>query len=195
MKTYLNHTDDELLSMIAQDSEKAFQVLFERYWETAHNAAYSKLKSKERTKEIVLDIFLSFWERRHSIEIKNFRHYLRVSVKYRVITLINKEISERKNFADYFDQIRLDGEETLQRIEYNDLAEALAAGVKVLPEKTQEVFRLNRMEGRSVSEIASQLNLSEKAIEYHITRSRKELRLYLKDFLVALCITTPFLLP
>ena len=194
MKTYLNHTDDELLSMIAQDSEKAFQVLFERYWETAHTVAYSKLKSKENTKEIVLDIFLSFWERRHSIEIKNFRHYLHVSVKYRVITFINKEISQRKHFADYFDQIRLDEEETLQRIEYNDLAKALAEGVKVLPEKTQEVFRLNRMEGRSVSEIANRLNLSEKAIEYHITRSRKELRLYLKDFLVAICITTSFLL-
>lgn len=181
--------------MIVQDSEKAFQVLFERYWETAHRVAYSKLKSKETTKEIVLDIFSNFWERRHSIEIKNFRNYLHVSVKYRVITFMNKEISQRKHFADYLDQVRLDREETLERIEYNDLKKALAEGVKVLPEKTQEVFRLNRIEGRSVSEIATQLNLSEKAIEYHITRSRKELRLYLKDFLIALCITTPFILP
>ena len=195
MKTYLNHTDEELLSMIVQDSEKAFQVLFERYWEKAHSVAYSKLRSKEITKEIVLDIFLNFWERRHSIEIKNFRHYLHVSVKYRVITFINKEISQRKRFAGYLDQVRVSGEETLERIEYNDLVKALAEGMKVLPERTQEVFRLNRVEGRSVSEIAHQLNLSEKAIEYHITRSRKELRLYLKDFLVALCITVPFVLP
>jgi RNA polymerase sigma-70 factor (ECF subfamily) len=65
---------------------------------------------------------------------------------------------------------------------------ALEEGVKELPEKTQEVFRLSRVEGHSVAEIAKRLNLSEKAIEYHITRSRKELRLYLKDFLAFLLI-------
>ena len=78
-------------------------------------------------------------------------------------------------------------------IEYNDLARALEEKVKVLPEKTQEVFRLNRLEGRSVSEIANQLNLSEKAIEYHITRSRKELKLLLKDFLVLICVVSAYL--
>ena len=73
-------------------------------------------------------------------------------------------------------------------LEYNDLVHALDEQVKNLPEKTQEVFRLNRLEGRSVSEIARRLNVSEKAIEYHITRSRKELRLLLKDFLTVLAI-------
>ena len=51
------------------------------------------------------------------------------------------------------------------------------------------IFRLNRMEGHSVAEIANLLRLSEKAIQYHLTRSVKELRLYLKDFLIILWIT------
>lgn len=80
-------------------------------------------------------------------------------------------------------------------VEYNDLVKALEEKLKALPEKTQEVFRLNRLEGRSVSEIAHLLKLSEKAIEYHITRSRKELRLLLKDFLALLGITASFLFP
>lgn len=53
-----------------------------------------------------------------------------------------------------------------------------------LPQKTKKVFQLNRLEGRSVPEIANVLNLSEKAIEYHLTRSLKHLRVHLKDFMV-----------
>jgi DNA-directed RNA polymerase specialized sigma24 family protein len=42
---------------------------------------------------------------------------------------------------------------------------AIEQGVQTRPEKTQHVFRLNRLEGRSISEIAHLLNLSEKAIQ------------------------------
>lgn len=193
---YLNHYSDEsLLKLIANDDEKAFESLFDRYWESAHCLAYSKLKSKEITQEIVHDLFLDFWERRHSLQINNFSHYLHVSIKYRVITYINKQLLQKKYFEDYRSHAQLEEAETVSNIEYNELMKVLQDGVNILPEKTQEVFRLNRMEGRSISEIASLLNLSEKAIEYHITRSRKKLRLYLKDFLILLCMAGSFLLP
>ena len=188
------YSDESLLKLIARDDEKAFEALFDRYWETAHCITLSKIKSKEVTQEIVHDLFLSFWQRRHTLQIENFAHYLHVSIKYKAITYFNHQLSLKKYFSDYKRQVEIESEETLNAVEYNDLLKALEAGVKDLPEKTQEVFRLNRLEGRSVSEIANQLNLSEKAIEYHITRSRKELRIYLKDFLVILFIAAAFLL-
>jgi RNA polymerase sigma-70 factor (ECF subfamily) len=60
--------------------------------------------------------------------------------------------------------------------------------VSRLPEKSQQVFRLNRLEGKSIREIANLMKLSEKAIEYHLTKSLKELRIHLKDFILALFI-------
>jgi RNA polymerase sigma-70 factor (ECF subfamily) len=54
--------------------------------------------------------------------------------------------------------------------------------MKKLPEKTCEVFRMSRFENQSVKEIAVQLNLSEKAVEYHITKSLKLLRENLKAY-------------
>jgi RNA polymerase sigma-70 factor (ECF subfamily) len=194
LKTAAGLSDGELLERISKDDEKAFQMLFERYWEEAHCLAFSKVKSREATQEIVQDLFLTFWTRRHNLRIQNFQHYLRVAIKYKAITHISQLLSRQKTFEDYSEQISVDTEETLQTIEYNDLMNALEERVKILPEKTQEVFRMSRLEGRSVSEIAGLLNLSEKAIEYHITRSRKELRLHLKDFLTLLCIGSAFLL-
>jgi RNA polymerase sigma-70 factor (family 1) len=189
-----HYSTETLLRLIARDDKKAFEILFDRYWETAHCLAYSRLKSKEVTQEIVHDVFLDFWQRRHSLRIGNFASYLRVAVKYGTISYIHQQLSRNKYFSDYQHQLPLKEEATLRTVEYNELVRALEQGVKYLPEKTQEVFRLSRLEGRSISEIARQLNLSEKAIEYHITRSRKELRLYLKDFLILALICFSFIL-
>ena len=194
MRNLSQNSDEVLLTLVAHDDEKAFEELFDRYWEKAHVIAYSKLKSRELAQEIVHDLFVSFWQRRHSLEIENFAHYLRVSIKYKVLTHINQQLTRRKYFEEYQPQDVTAEAETSMGVEYDELLKTLDEKIKILPEKTQEVFRLNRLEGRSVSEIANLLNLSEKAIEYHITRSRKELRLLLKDFLVFACAAGSFLL-
>lgn len=195
MKSLNGHSDEELIALIAEDDEKAFQTLFYRYWSTAHQLASSKLKSKEVAQEITDDLFLNFWQRRHALHIDNFRHYLYVALKYKVITHIKHQLSRNQRLLDYQTDLPTQEEVTLQSVEYNDLLRALENGMKALPERTQEVFRLSKLEGRTVSQIADQLNVSEKAIEYHITRSRKELRLHLKDFLVIAISAGSFLLP
>lgn len=55
--------------------------------------------------------------------------------------------------------------------------------LKTLPEKTREIFLLGRYENKTVKEIALQVNLSPKTIEYHISQSLKALRIALKDYL------------
>lgn len=189
------NSDAVLLTLVAHDDEKAFEELFDRYWEKAHSIAYSKLKSHELAQEIVHDVFVSLWQRRETLDIENFSHYLQVSIKYKVITHINHQLSRRKKFEGYRPQSVTGDEETSMNVEYDELLSTLDEKIKGLPEKTQEVFRMNRLEGRSVSEIARLLNLSEKAIEYHITRSRKELRVLLKDFLVLICLAGMPLIP
>jgi RNA polymerase sigma-70 factor (ECF subfamily) len=71
-------------------------------------------------------------------------------------------------------------------IDYDLLADALEQGMERLPEKTKAVFMLNRLQGKSLPEISKALNLSEKAIQYHLTKSLKELRLHLKDYITPL---------
>ena len=54
---------------------------------------------------------------------------------------------------------------------FTDLSQALDNALKKLPEKTSRIFQLSRFENQSVKDIARELNLSEKAVEYHITES------------------------
>jgi RNA polymerase sigma-70 factor (ECF subfamily) len=61
---------------------------------------------------------------------------------------------------------------------------ALDQALEGLPEKTRQVFKMSRYEYLSHREIAQQLQLTEKAVKYHITH----LRTYLRDLLVVLLL-------
>jgi RNA polymerase sigma-70 factor (ECF subfamily) len=192
LSPYLNHTDEELLTLLKQDNEGAFHTLFERYAGKVRSLAFSKVNSKEIAQEIVQEVFTYIWERRHDLQISSFSSYVFVAVKYQAINYFKSEITHQRHHKLYKAFIKISEESTMQSIQYNDLAEALEESVQKLSYKTQLVFRLNRFEGRSISEIALKLNLSEKAIKYHISRSLKELRVYLKEFLVSILLFLNF---
>ncbi|MBR1575439.1 MAG: RNA polymerase sigma-70 factor [Bacteroidales bacterium] len=55
--------------------------------------------------------------------------------------------------------------------------------VRLMPERTREIFLLHRAEKKSYAEIALRFDISEKGVEYHISRALKLLRTALKDYL------------
>jgi RNA polymerase sigma-70 factor (family 1) len=183
---FRNYTDQELLSRLREDDEDAFAELYNRYAGKVRSLAFSKVSCVEATQEIVQEIFSSIWERRHSLFIDAVPNYLAVAVKYRAINHIKSQLAFRKYTNVYRAFVKISEEETMEAVQFHNLTEAIEEGVQKLPEKTQLVFRLNRMEGKSIAEIAIKLKLSEKAIKYHIARSLKELRFHLKEFLISL---------
>ena len=55
--------------------------------------------------------------------------------------------------------------------------------IRSLPDKTKEIFLLSRMENLTNREIAEQLDISIKTVEFHIGRALKVMRVALKDYL------------
>ena len=181
-----NYTDQDLLALIRKDDDEAFAELYNRYSPKVRALAFSKVNSIEATQEIVQEIFSGIWERRDSLHIEAVPNYLAVAVKYRAINYIKSQLAFRKYSNLYKAFVKVSEEETMETVQFHNLTEAIEESVQKLPEKTQLVFRLNRMEGKSIAEIAIKLKLSEKAIKYHISRSIKELRFHLKEFLISL---------
>lgn len=180
----LTRTDLELLEAIQHDDEEAFAELFRRYWKKVHAMAYPRVRSKEVTAEIVQDIFISLWDKRASHSIRHLPSYLYTTVKNKALNYAEAQVV-RKNYWDYCRKFFPDRDNVTENtVEFDELMEAIETGMEHLPEKSKKIFRLNRLEGRSVPEIADALNLSEKAIEYHLTQSVKKLRLHLKDFII-----------
>ncbi|HYG40131.1 MAG TPA: RNA polymerase sigma-70 factor [Cytophagales bacterium] len=180
------YSDKDLIAGLKQGDEHVFDLIFKKYWKLLYKQAFYKLQSKELAEEIVQDLFLNLWEKRSVLKINTLENYLFVSLRNRCIDQIRTQISHQKHWDFYKKYIPKSIENTQDTIVCNDLKRKLEEGLQLLPEKSRRVFQLSRMEGKSVAEIAKTLSLSEKAIEYYITKSLKTLKVYLKDFVLVI---------
>jgi RNA polymerase sigma-70 factor (family 1) len=181
-------SDTLLLERLRKGSVEAFEEIFRKYWHSLYLKARSKTMSHDEAEEIVQSIFSTLWEKRATTLIGNLSGYLQTSVKNRVIDRIREQATHQKYWEQYGKFIPRQRLVTEEAYTFAELNGAVEAAIDHLPERSRKVFRLSRLEGRSNAEIAQLLQLSEKAIEYHITRSMRTLRVHLKDFIIILII-------
>lgn len=177
-------SDDKLVALFKEGDELAFKHIYLRYWKQVYHVAYRKVHHKELAEELTQNLFVDLWRRRTSLVIKTLAAYLFGSLRYSIINHY-KSLLVQENYLNYIKVSNNSGvvNNTDYLLMLNELSEALAKGIELLPQKTAEVFRMSRMEHRSVKDISEHLNISEKAVEYHITQSLKSIRLYLKEYL------------
>lgn len=181
-KNYKAHTDEYLIYRLKESDVQAFEEIYNRYWDKLFGVAYHQLGSKEEAEQLVQDVYEKLWKRRFEMNIKHLGVYLVVSVKNLAVNFIKSQITFRK-YQEYliFQEIQQNyqGQDI---VNYNDLSQAVENVMKQLPEKTAEIFRLSRFENQTNKDIASKLNLTEKAVEYHITKSLKFFKTHLKHY-------------
>ncbi|MFT3824637.1 MAG: sigma-70 family RNA polymerase sigma factor [Chitinophagaceae bacterium] len=182
---YQSLTDNRLVELLKSSDQKAFRALYERYWKQLFFIAYHKLRSKELAEEVVQNIFTGIWEKRTTSDIREPEHYLKTALRYQVISTIQAQLAKEKMLHSPSFQPELE-EDAFSSINLMDLQTAMQQAIAMLPDKTGEIFRLSRLEHYPVKQIALRLNISEKAVEYHITRSLKLMRIQLREFMVLL---------
>ena len=169
--------DPQLLERLGSDDPQAFEDIYRRYWKQLYDFAHSKTRDADVSQEIIQELFVTLWEKRHSLQVKKLQSYLFTSVRNRII-----DHFKDRAFAG------LDTVDPLSEPEYplflDELEQAMQHAVGQLPEKTRKIFMLNRLEGNNVRQIASLLGMPERTVEYHITQAMRTLKTLLKEFIV-----------
>ncbi len=170
----VNVSDKELVDRIKSGQREAYYFLFNRYWESMYAFAQSLIRDPDTSKDILQDVWLSFWERRRQIDNQNIKAYLMQAVRFRVY----KEFRDGKLRPEHIEYIStLASPDALESpLEQEELQEQIAHWVEKLPPKRREVFKLSRYEHLSNKEIAQKLNISQRTVETHISHALKFLR-------------------
>ena len=178
MKPYKDISDGELVQLIQSDDQMALSELFDRYWDKLFVVATHRLNNAEIAEECVQDVFVSLWQRRKGLELKySVGTYFAVAIKYRVINQMDKSYriknklaraaaAAEPDFTPPADQLLLE-KELLSQIE---------AAIEKLPEKCRIVFKKSREEGKTYKQIGTELGISEKTVEAHMSKAIKDLR-------------------
>jgi RNA polymerase sigma-70 factor (family 1) len=173
--------DSELLSLLKGGNAGAFDILYNRYWDRVLNLAYRKTGDLMEAENIIQDVFVSLWRRRDSLNIHgDFAKYLFVSVKYRVLKVLARQVSVQSVGLDLAGEPLDDS--TQEYLAFEDIRERLEVLVGNLPEKSRLVYML-KSQDKSYKEIAAELNITEKAVDAHLLRARRKLRTDLGAFL------------
>jgi len=185
-----NYNDDDLVKAMRLGDKRAFEIIFEKYWFKLFSVAYSRLKSREEAEEIVQDIFTSVWKNHDTLLISNLSFYLFASVRKRTVNTLRSRLTHQK-YWDYYSRFFKDySESTQEDLQLAELNNEIEKAILKLPKKSQAVVRLNRIQGLSVAEIAESLNIPKRTIEHYLTKSIRELRIHLKDYILLALYTT-----
>lgn len=168
-------TGQDLLLLIEQEDKSVFTEFYSYNFRKLILVSDRYVKDVAAAEEIVQDIFLKIWEDKAVLKtIKSVKAYLYRSVVNSSINYVNRQKNLERHHLQIAEQL---SEEMIDADdERNELIVLLYQEIEFLPDKCQLVFKLSRLEGLKYRDIATQLNLSEKTVENHMSNALKILR-------------------
>jgi RNA polymerase sigma-70 factor (ECF subfamily) len=180
--------DTGLLIRIIQGNEKAFSLLFKKYYKDLVLFGGNFLPDKCACEDIVQSIFLRLWNEHQCLHIEtSLKSYLLKSVQNACLDEIQHRhvVREHEDYTFAFAAMQEDMD-TENYILYSDLQQHLQQALDKIPVSYREAFELNRFEGLKFREIADKLQVSQRTVEVRIGKTIALLRKYLKDFMCLL---------
>lgn len=187
-------TDDERLlrETFSINPKEGCALLFRRYYESLCSHAIRFVHSKEIAEDIVSELFASFWQDRIFEQVtSSYRAYLYKAVRHRAYNYLRWKVQQ----TDSLDSISLTtASQTVNpddALLYSELHIKVEDIIRQLPPQCRRAYLLKRVEGMKYEAIASEMQISIKAVEALVSRALLRLRTDLKDnwFLSILIVT------
>lgn len=182
--TLLSLTDEELINMMQQGNEKAFAMLYERYWEPLYESAGKRLGNMAEVQDIVQDIMENLWIKRQSLTTKNgsLEAYLFTLLKYRIIDTLAYTRKQEICYQAFGQLLTLHEHQVLEGLISKELQAAIDQQIASMPANMQQVIRLSRQRDLSVAAIARHLSLSEQTVRNLLSQAIRRLKTCVTHF-------------
>lgn len=175
---------DEVIELQKEDN-KAFDVLFRKYYVLLCYEARSYITEKQIIEELVGDVFRWLWENKETLTITiSVRAYLIKAVHNACLSYLRKnqplhieiEGVNEKNTLYSLDESPLD------YVLSQELIKHINKAVKNLPPQYKKVFELSQYKDLTYSQIAEEMGISVNAVKLYQKKALAKLRLELKDY-------------
>lgn len=167
-----------LMERIKSSDQKAFGVLYDRFWESMYLKAFAVLSNKSKAKDIVQEVWISLWERRHKIDNNNIEGYLFNAIRFKIFNEFRNSKNKKTLIDNYIKSYNtLNTSNNIDDIiNLKETQNLIQDSVEKLPKKCKEVFVLSRYDGLKNNEIAQKLEISQRTVETHISNALKVLK-------------------
>ncbi len=182
--------EEQCLNQLREGDEKAFEKIFNAYFNILFTYAHNLLEKPFIAEDIVENVFLKLWERREIIRIKGpLLNYLLVSVKNACLDQIKSEHIRRNYRERVIKKALLDENFEFHAIisadplQEKELKKAIKKSVQNLPADYRKVFKMSRYYNMTNREIAAKLGISSHTAGKYLNLALQQLKNSLKNFL------------
>ncbi|MDT3368458.1 RNA polymerase sigma factor CarQ [bioreactor metagenome] len=173
-----------IIKQLQDGNEKVFEQIVREYWPRMFKFALIYTQNNETSQELVQDTFLVLWNNRSILKDNtNLITYLMVVLRNKCLNLLEQTRIRQLYIEEIDDEtiyqranLYVLQDEASQIVESEDLHKAIERALSKLPEKTREIFMLSRYDGLKNQQIAETKNISQKTVEYHISKALQILK-------------------
>lgn len=181
---------------MTDDNEiRTFNYIFTNYKERFIHFARTYVDDEMLAEDITVESLMYYWENRKELDSHtNILAYILTVIKHKCLDHL-RQLRVQENYIEY---IKNNEERKLnlrvatlencnpEEIFSKEVQEIVNKTLLSLPVQTRDIFIRSRYQNQSHKRIAEELNISTKAVEFHITKALKILRITLKDYLPTL---------
>jgi RNA polymerase sigma-70 factor (ECF subfamily) len=189
------HTARLLFARIAEGDESAYREVFHAYNKILFPFIAALVKSETDAREIMQETFLKLWVNRSKLtEVENPGGWLHTVASHAAYDHLRKlatyELMLKKSQAGLPDTAA----DFLVSIDARQTRQVLEEGIRQLPLKRRQIFRLSRIEGFSRKEIAEQMGISENTVRNQLAEAMDFIQDYMQKHNGALLVPVSVLL-
>lgn len=169
----------------------SFSEIYTNYYKRSFLFVKSYIRDDMMVEDIVSEALIKLWETSKQETIQHPQSLLLTILRNNTLNYLKHQEVRKKAIETMSSKMVRDLDYRITTLEACDPQEIFSSEItriiqdtlQSLPDQTRRVFEMSRYESLSVKEIAEELSISPKSIEYHITKSLKALRIALKDYL------------
>lgn len=187
---FILHSQD-VTHMVKNTDLHTFNKLFNEYRSGFIRFANMYVRDIDVAEDFTSEAFISYWENREKLSVdSNLPAYLLTIIKNKClnhlqhIKLKDKVLNNMSEIAAWELNTRIITLEACDpdRLFSEEIQKIIDRTLGYLPDRTREIFILSRYKHKTNKEIAELLNITNKGVEFHISKALKEMRKNLKDY-------------
>ena len=171
--------------LIREGNKAAFEKLFKDYYDALCDYAYTIVKDRDESDEVIQNVFYNIWNKRLTLNVNvPVKAYLYKAVYNESLNKLKHEKVKMAYVADYkhkFSTVKVS--DSASHIDVKELEQTIQKVLDELPPQCNNVFKLSRFENLTYPEIAVKLGISVKTVESHMGKALKSMRTNLKEYL------------
>lgn len=175
---------DKLSGNTIASRDEFFSQIFESYYVRLCHYAHTFILDFDVCRDLVQELFIKLWE----IRLDNFSEdelekFIFRSIKNSCFDFLRKQKVRHNSRALILERLLEQEEFHISEIEILELSNRIDKVLNNLPEQTARVFRMSRFEDKTNKEIAMELDITVKGVEFHMSKALKTFRHELQEFL------------